>query len=439
MLWLNRERSMPGHRGSLWMQLLITFSLLLSSCMGPKAPNTKTDATVGTSNDSDKPPLYLAIDANDRARIEDLLIQGVDIEQTWTSDAGRTYRPLAYAARTGPNADPKRIEAIAMLLEAGVDTTVRAPLVEAESAEVITLLLDNGADPDQTCQACPTSLRGTVPLILRAVSGQAAAVSAIADGNANMEIGSGKQGTALHLVLGSPYRSRHLDEQTTMDTMTALIDGGINVDATDKWRRSALFNAVTSSPPQNYVQPVLLLLRVGADPALKDKSGLNPLMVAARNDDARKAPQDLFKAYFSGGGDIALLDYDLAGRNALYYATQHSTEAFPLTEDDIQLVKLFLLRGAVIDHQDNDGYTVLMHVVQYSCVDPRALSPRPKPYCTRARPCPTREIYVAMIDALLSAGADTSLRGLDRQTAHSLSNPAGKYCNDIRGRLRNRT
>lgn len=391
-----------------------------------------------------KPPVMSAIDADDLATVKALIDGGIDIEQEWRANGGWMYRPLSYAARTTPVTTSNRIAIVEALLSAGADTNGRSPLVAAQSVEIISRLIAAGSDPDLGCEKCGFYINNVPPLVLRASEGAIEAVRILLDAGADIDGGKDASGTALYSVVRAATFNKSVTEAQAVELIKFLIESGADIEARNRGGDTALYAAFhfsgLSRPGEKEVitEPIRVLMQEGADPVAKDKSGRNPLMIAASNGPARRPPRMAYQVFFSGGGDVALYDYDHSGKTPLFYAVDHYSATTLLNQGAIDTARLFILRGADVNHADNEGLTPLMKATMMACTPPGGLSPRPAPYCAKpTTPCPKRKPYLDMIYALIRDGADKSLRRLDGKTAYDLSHVAGKHCNDIRPILKN--
>jgi ankyrin repeat protein len=301
---------------------------------------------------------------------------------------------LHAVARTG------NVEAAKLLLKAGADIEARetwggqTPLHWAASQDqpdMVRFVISKGADPDSratvrdwqrrvTAEGRPKDMNrgGFTPLLYAARDGHIESVRALLQGKADINLPDPDGTTPLLLTLINGH----------WDTAKLLIDSGANVNDWDFWGQSPLYIAVDMNIlPAGFrvelpvmdkttgVEVIKLLLAKGANPTVQLK--LRPPY--------RNAVQDR-------GADGTLV----TGATPLMRAA---------TGGDVEVVKLLLDAGALVDLPNEDGTTPLMAAVSAAG--------------TRGRN-KTEEQALATVELLHAAGADvnaTSRRGMT--AAHS--------------------
>jgi uncharacterized protein len=247
------------------------------------------------------------------------------------------------------------------LLKAGASIEARetwggqTPLHWAASQDqpdMIRFLISKGADPDSratirdwqrrvTAEGRPKDMNrgGFTPLLYAARDGHEAAVQALIDGKADVDLPDPDGTTPLVLTLINGH----------WDTAMQLMDAGANVNDWDFWGQSPLYIAVDMNIlPAGFrvelpvtdkadgIEVIRLLLARGANPNVQLK--LRPPY--------RNAVQDR-------NADATLI----SGATPLMRAA---------TGGDVQVVKLLLEAGALVDLPIEDGTTPLMAAVSAS-------------------------------------------------------------------------
>jgi uncharacterized protein len=344
-----------------------------------RADGVTADANA-RQNDGSTPLLWAVYD-EDAARVSALLKAGADVSVA--NDFGAT--PLSEAARTGntqilamllkAGADPKEknaegetalhavartgnVEAAKLLLKAGADIEARetwggqTPLHWAASQnqpDMVRFLVSRGADPDSratvrdwqrrvTAEGRPKDMNrgGFTPLLFAARDGHVDSVKALLEGKANIDMPDPDGTTPLVLTLINAH----------WDTAKLLIDSGANVNDWDFWGQSPLYIAVDMNIlPAGFrvelpgmdqatgIEVIKLLLARGANPNVQLK--LRPPY--------RNAVQDR-------NADPTLV----TGATPLMRAA---------TGGDVEVVKLLLDAGAVVDLPTEEATTPLMAAV----------------------------------------------------------------------------
>ena len=180
---------------------------------------------------------------------------------------GRT--PLMYAFENG------KIFIAQELLQSGADPTIKtnngetvltmtmAPSLEYET-DLIQWLLDTGAKSSDVCNL------GITPLIAAARNGYARIVKVLLDDNADVNA-TDKYGRSA--LLESARFAKD------MEVITLLVKSGADINAVDNDRNTALSLAAASH--LDPVEVVRGLLRLGADSSMKNFDGMTPIQIAS--------------------------------------------------------------------------------------------------------------------------------------------------------------
>jgi uncharacterized protein len=139
-----------------------------------------------------------------------------------------------------------------------IDAVFRGSVAEADA------LITSGADPNVT------DSDGRTPLMHAAIDGQLDLVRLLLKAGADSNRQDRMRWTALHFA--AQGRKREIVE--------ALIEGGSVVDARDAHGNTPLWRAIFASEGEGDL--IRLLKRSGADPELKNGSGVSPRDLAGR-------------------------------------------------------------------------------------------------------------------------------------------------------------
>lgn len=207
--------------------------------------------------------------------VELLLAFGADVNEHNSSD----FAYLPQAAYSG------QLEVVQLLLDAGADVNatktftswtgaiqLQAPAllhaVDGNYIEVAELLIEHGANVNQTEMA-----HNVYPLFVAAFSNYSEMVTLLLDNGADPAIRTGWEtgNTALH---GAAYNG-------AVEAVQALLAGGANVDVQTNTGLTPLMYAISEGIHRR-AEIVATLLEGGADPNAQDNSGSTALHHAAR-------------------------------------------------------------------------------------------------------------------------------------------------------------
>jgi ankyrin repeat protein len=266
---------------------------LIAAVEGGDAARVETLLNEGASPDSSgtggKVALPVAAGAGQLEIAQLLLEAGADVDETMkmevSTDLIQTEAPpLIHAA------EARDIDMVELLIAHGADVNLpkegsneTALHVAAwrASPEIITLLLENGADPDlpNTSGARPQSF----PLHYAVGSGSLTVLEALLDGGANANVLNGQGHTPIVSIYTLRYSSvspqRFSNEKTT-SIVTALLEGGADPNVADPNGDTVLHFIVGSD--QNDLIP--LIVAYGAAVDQQNSDGNTALHLAARTD-----------------------------------------------------------------------------------------------------------------------------------------------------------
>jgi cytohesin len=367
---------------------------------------------VNLRQDDGSTALLWAVYEGDADRVGELLKSGADV--SIGNSFGAT--PLSEAARTGntrilgmllkAGADPGatnsegetalhavartgNVEGAKLLLKAGAGIEARENwggqtalhwAASQNQPDMVRFLISRGADPDSratvrdwqrrvTAEGRPKDMNhgGFTPLLYAARDGHVSAVSALLEGKADINLADPDGTTPLLVTLINGH----------WDVAKLLIEAGANVNDWDFWGQSPLYIAVDMNIlPAGFrvelpvmdkttgIEVIQLLLARGANPNAQLK--LRPPY--------RNAVQDR-------GADGTLI----TGATPLMRAA---------TGGDVQVVKLLLDAGALVDLPNEDGATPLLAAVSASG--------------TRGK-YKTEDQALACVELLHAAGADVNV------------------------------
>jgi cytohesin len=220
-----------------------------------------------TALETDAAPFFAAVKAGDTAAVQRHLDAGLNVHAKDPDPAHDGWEAIHVAAQLG-------------------------------NADIVQLLLDRGARPDEKTKAGETPLE----LALRAKHPEVAALL-IASG---ADLGGGQAEMALQLSAQNGYAS----------LMQTLLSRQTRIDAKGDEGRTALHWAVSNGS----MDVVRLLLFRGADPNARDDSGATPLHLAVAS-----ARRDLVELLVDRGSDVNATD--AGGQTPLHLALNSSEKA----------------------------------------------------------------------------------------------------------------
>jgi uncharacterized protein len=326
-------------------------------------------------------PLLWAVYQNETEQVAKLIKAGADVRAA--NAFGAT--PLSEAARTGntpiiemllkAGANPREVNgdgqtalhaiartgnvaAARLLLKAGAEIDARetwggqTPLIWAASQnqpEMVSLLISRGANPDAratvrdwqrrvTAEGRPKDMNrgGLTPLLYAARDGHLESVRELIKGGADINLPDPDFTSALVLTLINGH----------WDTAKYLIESGANVNDWDFWGQSPLYMAADMNRLPQGARPELPVMdqATGIDIVkLLLARGANPNVQLKLRPPYRHAVQDR-------NADSTLI----AGATPLMRAA---------TGGDVELAKLLLAAGAIVDLPNEEGTTPLIAAI----------------------------------------------------------------------------
>lgn len=217
-------------------------------------------------------PLAQAARAGHTALVEFFLQRGAAIDAR--NLAGSTALYLATEA--------ERLRVVALLLDKGADASIPGrsgvtPLAAAAfrgNTRIVDLLLSHGSDPNVV------DATGKAPIAYAAALGYTAVVQRLLSAGVDPNRSYGNNLTALMWAAGHDDGAGVLDIERTV---ALLLDRGALIDAADNRGRTALMIAADLG----HAPVVELLMRRGADRAIKDKTG-NTAFDLAKSEQVRE-------------------------------------------------------------------------------------------------------------------------------------------------------
>ena len=295
--------------------------------------------------------------------------------------------------------DKRHVDSIQALLKAGSYTNIADKngwtcLMYAVygdcSKEVLQATIDHGADMNATDKDNCTALM-------------------LACANRHVD--------AIHILLkaGSDTNIAKIDSQTCLmhaaighcssTVLQAIIDHGVEVNATDKHSRTALILACK----RKHVDAIYVLLKAGTDINIADKTGETCLIHAAIGD----CSSEVLQAIIDYGADVNAIDKD--SRTALIWACKRK---------HVDAIHVLLKAGSNTNIADTNGKTCLMYAVDAVCskevlqalIDHGAdVNATDKNNRTALIGACTKRLLDA-IHVLLKAGSDTNIADKDGNT-----------------------
>ncbi|KAM0511528.1 hypothetical protein ACHAPE_009781 [Trichoderma viride] len=267
------------------------------------------------------PALYAAMNGI-KSIVETLLDHGADLE--YADQRGRTM--LSWAASSGCERTTQ------LLLDRGasietVDKEGRTPLflaADVNHVKTVKVLIDRGANVN--CTDGELS-----PLLFAAGHGNSQMVGLLLKAGASTKFTTPREQTPLILAVMSRGAS-------AFESVCTLLDHGANMEATDKYGKTALHCAVSKG--EKFLR---LLASKGANLDARDSFGRNLLMRATI--DGRS---DYIHALIEVG--LKVNDQDAAGMTALHHAVINQARK--------SMLLLLLQKGADPEIRDHEGYSV---------------------------------------------------------------------------------
>jgi cytohesin len=271
-------------------------------------------------------------------------------------------------------------------------------------AEVVSLLLAAGADPNATDAFNRTALiyaenagRSDIAAMLRARGASEAGlgddrlVEAMDRGDlvaAREAVRSGANPNARYTnrLGGRPAIINAVDQSST-EGVRMLLEAGADPNATDDLGSTAMHAAARVGSDET----IRLLLRAGARPDVRDRNQWTPLLQAAHSGRARAV-----EALIEGGAGIEEPAHD--GATPLMIAA-NGGDVMAREAMNVEAAEALIRLGANVNATDERGATALIRAVQMNRPD--------------------------MLACLLRAGADPNLATSDGETALSIASARG--------------
>ncbi|KAK2606272.1 hypothetical protein QQS21_003320 [Conoideocrella luteorostrata] len=319
-------------------------------------------------------PLYLACACGDLDSVRALILAGADTA-ICSLDAGPEFggmRSLVHSerevlsqaclhalvgfglrARYETNRDPEAIrEIFSLLVDSGVDIHQRnghgqTALHGVTTSPVLTrLLLDAGADANakDNYGSTPLHYDPSVDVISILVEEGQADINAVRDDG---------QTPLLRMLRGMSWSS-----------ILAFLEYGPDCSATDNNGDGALHMLLGRYNASGDVAKALL--KRNANPSLRNKKGLTPLLLLRAGCSTEDNMLDVFDALINAGADPN--EVDRQGRTLLFYMISgefaSSSSQFTV-EGVIKSIKSLMERGAIASCRDNRGRTLLHEAIAF--------------------------------------------------------------------------
>jgi ankyrin repeat protein len=275
-------------------------------------------------------PLHYASETENAAIVKYLLVKSAN--PNITDEDGNTCLHLASRIN-------RRLQVMKILVEHiqinSLNIKQETPLQMAlllERKDIVTFLLDKGANPDIKNQDGETSLLVAIKKrykdIVKLLLGKKADV--------NAEDSNGRSG--LHITAGEG------NNYYAIEVLEMLLAAGAEINHQDKDGQPALLYGLSRNTSK-YDKTYGLLIRKGADPNIKDKTGQSCLHVAAG-----KGLINVMEQLVDKKADVNAINN--AGKSCLQFAAEGGV---------LKCVEFFVKRGAKIDHRDKKGWTALFY------------------------------------------------------------------------------
>ena len=305
--------------------------------------NSITKQSFGLLDDS----LHQAITKKDIGKMTELLESGVNIESRDNAD----NTPLIHASCNN-------LEAMQFLVLQGANvnsynrltgSTSLHEAAERGQIEMMTLLLDNGADIESQ------NNRGFTPLFSAAKSGKLEAVKLLLERGANVHHFLKDDGwVPLHLVSSFPT-------DNTVEIMAALLDAGADIEIQC---RDCGFGSLHHAVGSKNTNAVKFLLERGANVHAQDRwSGGTPLHMLAslgsfvglfrKKADVETAAEKTMALLLDYGADINARNYK--GATPLHDSSWRGK---------VKMMKMLLEAGADVSLKDEEGKTPLDYAIE---------------------------------------------------------------------------
>lgn len=377
--------------------------------------------------------IFEAIESDDHGALAAALTDPASIVATTRKPSAlgfeRTYTPLSWgsgaAAVTDENA---RLQTLQMLLDAGCSAQTGAVLLECARPPLVALLLNLGAPTDQTD---PDDVRRRTALACRLPGLETDAMTLLLQSGANP---NATDGGGEPILFGAIFAWAKANSATlnVRKALSLLQSYALDINQTDALGDTLVMKMIRNwrrfARPGQFIEFMDEVLSRNPDLTLRNKRAENCLHLAAAEQEFREAPFDLIVRLMAFNAHYGINDFDLSGRTPIFRLLKPASFAGSLRADDRDLVKLFLARGAAASHQDNDGNSTLHEFSGLSCFGKTSVGPNLPPAPGTAE----RKVYVEILQALLAAGADRSLRNNNGKTALQVAEAtAGNNCYDF--------
>ncbi len=268
-----------------------------------------------------------------------------------------------------------------LLIDAGVgldvpDNQGATPLytaVSRQNSDVRDVLLESGANPD-------ASFDGWTPLQVAAHALDVDAVASLLDAGAPVDSVNSRGWTAVHVAVRSPE-----PDERFARVLELLVQAGANLDHQDTGLRTPLFVAAMRSDEAR----LNLLLDAGAALDIPDELHWPPLFMSAFNVDlpsVRRLLAEGASPHMQGR----------LGQGALHLM---ASKVAADVEGSLEIATMLLETGVDVDELDRSQYTPLMYAAKNN--------------------------NQGLVELLLEAGADPSVRGYENLTAEQIALKSG--------------
>ena len=280
------------------------------------------------------------------------------------------------------------------------NTCLHVAAIEECSKEVLQAIIDHGADVNATNKRNQTALTNAC------INKDESAINVLLNARANPNIADTDGDTCLHVAA---------IQECSKEVLQALLDHGVDVNATNKRNQTALTNACINKDES----AINVLLYAGANPNIADADGHTCLQVAA----AKEFSKDVLQAIIDHGVDVNATNN--SNQAALTNACIHKDES---------AINVLLNARANPNITDADGHTCLHVAAIKECskevlqaiidhgVDVNAANKISQTALTNA--CINKDENA--INVLLNADADSNIVDADGHTCLHIA--AAKEC-----------